>query len=64
MLNKEIWSKFWNQLQADIAETLQDRILNFDTAIGIIGTLITYFYPEMTQVVLGSILAYLGYRKS
>lgn len=33
-MNKDIWAMFWNQLQEDIADVLQNNILNFSTLIG------------------------------
>ncbi len=53
-----IWEPWWDKLQQDIADCLQNRILNFDTILGLSGLLIMYFYPSLSTLVGGTLGAY------
>lgn len=44
LFNKDVWVPFWRQLEADIADTLQNQILNWLTVIGLILMLIEIKY--------------------
>lgn len=60
MINKQLWGQFWEQLQFDTADTLQNTIFNFSTLVAIIAAMIKVFYPEYDKLANDLMLAYLA----
>ena len=58
IFNKQIWSAWWDKLQQDIADCLQDRVLNFDSLMGTWGIVMVHFFPTTSILVAGILSAY------
>lgn len=60
MFNKEIWKNFWLKFQFDIADTLQNNILNFSSLIALISLYIKTFHPTYSAVADNFMMSYLA----
>lgn len=58
-IDKNIWISFWIKLQEDIADTLQNNILNFSTLVAIISLYVKIFFPEHSTDVDNFMMSYL-----
>lgn len=59
MFNKELWHAFWQTLQSDIADTLQNNILNFSTLVAAISLYIKICNPQYSQIADNFMTSYL-----
>lgn len=58
-MNKDIWVSFWNQLQEDVADVLQNNILNFSTLIGAMMLYTKICKPQYYDIVADFANSYL-----
>lgn len=58
-MNKDIWAVFWNQLQEDVADVLQNNILNFSTLIGAMMLYTKICKPQYYDIVADFANSYL-----
>ena len=51
MFNKKIWSEFWDQFQLDVADVLQNNILNFSTLVALVNIWVEIYHPNYSKMV-------------
>lgn len=59
MFNRQIWRDFWETLQKDTADTLQNNILNFSTLIAGVSAYIKVFHPQYSEMANDLMITYL-----
>lgn len=59
MFNQRTWSEFWEKLQQDTADTLQNNILNFSTLVAGVSAYIKVFHPQYSEMANDLMLTYL-----
>ncbi|HRG62205.1 MAG TPA: hypothetical protein PLP75_04190 [Burkholderiales bacterium] len=59
MFNQQTWSDFWDKLQQDTADTLQNNILNFSTLVAGVSAYIKVFHPQYSEMANDMMLTYL-----
>ncbi len=61
IFNKDIWLDFWIKLQQDIADCLQDNILNFSSLVGLCMIFVHVNLPEYSKEIDAFATSYLFY---
>lgn len=64
MFDKNIWVTWWNKLQQDAADCLQEQIFNLATLIGAVMIYVKLFKPQYYEAVASFANGYLLVAKS
>lgn len=59
MFNKQVWLEFWNTLQKDFSDCLQDKVLNFATLVAVLMIYVHWKFPELKNEIDAFATAYL-----